>query len=93
MTDETKNQFLENELIKSLVDEIAKERDDEVLYQIYKNIGWHEVKLRVWPDRERGAEIWYWCRDHLAGEYYSCSGLGYLFALESDAMIFTLRWS
>jgi hypothetical protein len=90
--DEKKSHWIEDEIIKLLADEIAKEQDASMLYELYKNIGWYEVKPRDWHDRDRAAEIWQWCRDHLASEYYSSSGLGYLFAQESDAMMFTLRW-
>jgi hypothetical protein len=79
------------EVARLLAREIAQERDAVVLYQLYKNVGWHEVRLG-WRDRSTTAEISRWCRDSVAGNYYGGGESGWLFELESDAVLFTLRW-
>lgn len=83
---------MEKDLAELMAQEIAKERDAEVLYQLYKTIGWLEINLHKWCDRDEASEIYCWCRDHLTGKHYYMGG-GWLFELESDAVLFALRWS
>lgn len=91
--DEIKFYELGKEVAKSIADKLAKERNAAMLYELYERIGWHEVKLHTWHDRDEASEIWCWCRDHLTGQHYYHLGNGWLFELESDAILFMLRWS
>jgi hypothetical protein len=81
---------------QEIADKMAKELQEEIdwgiLCDMFKNVGWTEIKL-TWSDMtaSRAHEIKEWCRSNLKG-HYKGRGCTWLFELEKDATMFILKW-
>lgn len=79
---------IQDELVKTLSDEIAKEIDFGFLADIYTQSGWTEIKF---TPSGRYFEIDAWCKENTAGVHGY--GSRWLFKDEKDITMFILRWS
>jgi hypothetical protein len=86
---------LEDELMDILAEEIAKEIDAEILFSMYKNMGWYPVEnchnLSFNHTALKQVELWLTtiCSD----AYHIKSHTDYIFKSKEDALMFQLKWS
>lgn len=81
---------LEAELAKTLQEEI----DWEVMQDILTSVGWTKIET-AWPHRMSETDAHFvkeWSRNNLQGHYKGRDKI-WLFELEKDAILFSLRWS
>ena len=83
---------LEDELARVMSEEIAKEIDSEVLFGVYKELGWQAVVLDSLGSRKRSIDILEWCAIHCNGHYHN-SGRKFVFEDSKDALLFILAWN
>lgn len=79
---------IEDELVKTLSDEISKEIDFGISAELFNQIGWTEIKF---TPSGRYFEIDAWCKENTAGVHGY--GSRWLFKDEKDITMFILRWS
>ena len=83
---------LEEEITKSLSNEIAKEIDFEILADmLIQACGWHRVELPSLLNRKRSIDIIEWCEEH-TNKHYKHQGRIFLFEDQGDAVNFALKW-
>ena len=83
---------LEDELAKTLSNEIAKEIDFGVLSDVLVNAcGWTRIELPSKFLPVSGAELHNWRKKNLTGDWKAHENV-WLFEKSEDAVIFSLRW-
>jgi len=84
------NVILEDEIAKTLGDEIAKEIDFEIMSSMVLGMGWTKVVLKpmTW---ENGSLIDLWVEQNIKGKFETM-GLVWVFEREQDANWFKMRW-
>lgn len=83
--------MLQEELLEQSAKRLAEDIDAEVLRQVYKSSGWHEVVIHWIMTHEVSSEVDKWVEEHVKGKYWN-RGLVWLFKEQRDANWFVLRW-
>jgi hypothetical protein len=82
---------LEDELMKSMADEIQKEIDGGIMMELLGANNWHKVKLYPMT-METSEEVDAWVASNTKGRHWT-QGIVWMFEQEQDAMWFNLRWA
>lgn len=82
---------LEDELAKVMSAEIAKEIDNQILFEMYKMHGWQQVVLDSLMNRKRSIDIIEWLEQNCKGKYFQ-NGRSFVFENDKDALVFILTW-
>ena len=93
LTDRTAGEpFIEDEVTKHLGEEMQKEIDRNVLFDLM-TIDWHTVKLPRFVDNNHAIDIQYWLRDNVKNNKdWLQNGATFAFRNDKDAMWFKLVW-
>ena len=86
---------LEDEILSMMANEIQKEIDASVLFEMYKDLGWYPVEACKNLSFNKPAldQIEQWLTNLCEGKYHVKSHTDYIFELQGDAMMFKLKWS
>lgn len=86
---------LSNDIMDILAEEIRKEIDAEVLFQLFKNQGWHPIVncRNLSFNHTALKEVEQWLTTMTSGKYHIKSHTDYIFELQEDAVMFALKWS
>ena len=82
---------IEQQLSDILAKEIANEIDREVLWNMLKESGWHQVVIDRLTDNNHAIDITFWLEKNIKNRYER-NGREFLFSAERDAITFILRW-
>ncbi len=82
---------LEDEIAKTMSEEIAKEIDFEVLSGMLVSLGWKKVILTRFFSRKHAINILMWCEENIKHPFEH-HGSTFVFQDQSDAVNFTLKW-
>lgn len=83
--------LLEERLAEEAARVMQSELDAEIIRNMLKEIGWHEVVLSPMT-HEKGVMIDDWVRNQVKGRCHFAHGLVWLFENDQDAMWFKLKW-
>mgnify|MGYP006277333851 CR=1 FL=1 len=82
---------LEDEISKTLASEIQREIDNNVLFTMLMELGWHKVQISRFIDNKHAVDITYWLKENIRRPYER-NGSVFVFQEEKDANWFKLRW-
>ncbi len=82
---------LEDEIAKTMSEEISKEIDFEILSGMLVSLGWKKVTLTRFFSRKHAINILMWCEEHIKHPFEH-HGSSFVFENEGDAVNFTLKW-
>lgn len=82
---------LEDEIAHGLAREMCAEIDSFILFDMLKQLGWHQVALTRFADRKHACDIMYWCEENIKHPFES-KGAVFVFEDRQDALLFTLKW-
>lgn len=82
---------LEEEMIERAGQEIAREIDREVLWDMLKSMGWTRVMISRLQDNKHAVDIKEWLAINCQGSYER-RGRDFIFEKDKDAVNFILRW-
>ena len=85
------NPGLEADLVKTLMEEIQREMDDEIIRKLYIENGWTQIKVE-YKNNQHAVEIIDWCFDTLGKNDWKRLNGYFVFRNEKDAEWFILRW-
>lgn len=83
---------LQDEIMERSAKRLAEDIDAEVLRQVFRDSGWHEVVIPWIMTHEVSAEVDKWVDENVKGAYWN-RGLVWLFKEQRDANWFVLRWN
>lgn len=88
------NNLMKNEYMDILAEEIRKEIDAEILFDILKENGWYPVVScrNLSFNRKVLAEVQEWLASKCIGKWHIKSHTDYIFERQEDAMMFSLKW-
>ena len=88
-------QGLEEKYMDILAEEIQKELNAEILFNIYKANGWYPVEncRNLSFNRSALAAVQDWLTEGCIGKWHLKSHTDYIFERQEDAMMFALKWS
>jgi hypothetical protein len=81
---------MDDELVKTLMDQIQKEMDEDIMRKLYIGNGWIPVKFHF-KDNFQAVDINNWLAETCQSKYHRL-GSDYLFEDKKDAEWFLLRW-
>lgn len=89
------NNLMQNEYMDIMAEEMRKEIDAEVMFLMLKDLGWYPVEgcRNLSFNRPALTAIQEWLTSGCEGKWHIKSHTDYIFELQSDAMMFTLKWS
>lgn len=89
------NNLMQNEYMDILAEEIRKEIDADVLFQMLKQQGWYPVVgcRNLSFNRSALTAIQEWLMSGCQGKWHIKSHTDYIFERQEDAMMFALKWS
>jgi hypothetical protein len=84
-----------NQIMDILSEEIRKEIDAGVMFDMYKELGWHPVVdcKNLSFNHKALKDVEHWLTTICAGSYHVKSHTDYIFERQDDAMMFSLKWS
>jgi hypothetical protein len=82
---------IDDELVKTLMDEIQREMDEDIMRKVYIEQGWTEVKFR-YTNNKQAVDILDWCAETLPKNQWQRLGGSFVFKDPKDAEWFLLRW-
>lgn len=87
--------FMENEYMDILAEEIRKEIDAELIFELFKSRGWYPVDdcHRLNFNQPLLKQVEEWLTTMPKGKYHIKSHTVYIFELQEDALMFKLKWS
>ena len=87
--------YINEEIMEILADEIQKEIDASILFDLYKGNGWHPVVdcKNLTFNRSELQEVEVWLTTICSGKYHVKSHTDYIFEKQEDAMMFRLKWA
>lgn len=85
---------LQDEMMDVLAKEIQKEIDAEVMFEMYKQIGWYPVVdcKNLTFNKPLLDQVEQWLSTVCTGKYHIKSHTDYIFERQDDAMMFSLKW-
>lgn len=86
-----KNLMLEEEIINNLSKEIQQDLDQEIIFTMLQDAGWHLIALERLLSMKHAVDIDEWLRNNCTSEAYRW-GRKCLFKKQQDAVLFTLKW-
>lgn len=86
---------LQDEMTRILAEEIQKEIDAGVMFEMYKSLGWYPVEdcRDLSFNRSVLTQVEAWLTTMTVGKYHIKSHTDYIFELKEDAMMFKLKWT
>ena len=82
---------MEDELVKTLMAEIQREMDDEIMRRMYLENGWTEIKFQ-YKNNKHAVDIIDWCVETFTkNQWHRLNGY-FVFKNKKDAEWFLLRW-
>lgn len=87
--------LMKNEYMDILAEEIRKEIDAEILFEIYKSNGWYPVEgcRNLSFNHKALTAVQDWLTEGCIGKWHLKSHTDYIFERQEDAMMFALKWS
>ena len=82
---------IEDDIAQRMGEEIAKEIDAQVMFEMLEAIGWTRVVCKPMV-MEKGRDIDDWIKDNIKGNIES-RGLTWMFEDSRDATAFILKWA
>lgn len=82
---------IDDELVKTLMDEIQREIDEDIMRKVYIENGWTEVKFD-YTSNKQAVDIIDWCTETLPENQWQRLGGSFVFKDPKDAEWFLLRW-
>lgn len=82
---------LEEEIATQMASELAKEIDADILFGLYKEIGWQPVVLESLGSRKKAINILEWCEANCKSGYHSV-GRKFIFEDSREALLFIMAW-
>jgi hypothetical protein len=88
------NNLMENEYIDKLAEDIRKEIDAELMFELFKTRGWYPVEdcQDLSFNYTALKEVEHWLTTSPAGRYHIKNHTTYIFERQDDAMMFALKW-
>ena len=85
---------LSDEIMDIMADEIQKEIDAEVMFNIFKSAGWYPVVdcKNLSFNKPLLDQVEAWLTTMCVGRYHIRSHTDYIFERQDDAMMFSLKW-
>lgn len=85
---------LSDEIMDIMAEEIRKEIDAEVLFEMFKRNGWYPVVdcKNLSFNKPMLDQVEHWLRTMCVGKYHIKSHTDYIFERQDDAMMFSLKW-
>lgn len=89
------NNLMKNEYMDILAEEIRKEIDAEVMFEMLKDKGWYPVVgcRNLSFNRTALTQIQEWLTSGCLGKWHIKSHTDYIFERQEDAVMFALKWS
>jgi hypothetical protein len=86
---------LPDKIIDIMAEEIQKEIDAEILFQIYKAGGWYPVEKchNLTFNKPALTAVQDWLIEGCIGQWHIKSHTDYIFERQEDALMFALKWS
>jgi len=86
---------LSDEIMDIMAEEIRKEIDAEILFEMFKQSGWYPVVdcRNLSFNHSALKEVERWLTTSCAGKYHIKSHTDYIFERKEDALMFSLKWS
>jgi hypothetical protein len=81
----------EDEIAKTMSEEITKEIDFEILSGMLVSLGWKKVTLTRFFSRKHSINILMWCEENIKHPFEHF-GSTFVFQDQGDAVNFTLKW-
>lgn len=89
------NDLVQKEYMDILAEEIRKEIDAELMFELFKTRGWHPVTdcRNLSFNYTALKHVEKWLTTMCAGKYHIKCHTDYIFELPEDAVMFKLKWS
>lgn len=86
---------LEKEMMRAFAEELQKEIDASVMFDMYKELGWYPVENchNLSFNHPALKQVEAWLTDMATGKYHIKSHTDYIFEKQEDALMFQLKWS
>jgi len=86
---------LPDKIMDIMAEEIQKEIDADILFEMYKSNGWYPVEncRNLSFNRPALTAVQEWLTTGCAGKWHIRSHTDYIFEKKEDAMMFALKWS
>lgn len=86
---------LQDEMMRVLAEEIQKEIDAGVMFEMYKSMGWYPVEdcRNLSFNHLALKQVEEWLNTMCSDSYHIKSHTDYIFKSKEDAMMFKLKWS
>ena len=81
----------DDELVKTLMDEIQREMDEDIMRKVMLQNGWTEVKFH-YTNNKQAVDIKNWCSETFTKNQWQRLGGSFVFKDPKDAEWFLLRW-
>jgi hypothetical protein len=78
-----------NQIVQEAGDWLMECHDFEVLAG---QLAWHRIDINRLQDNRHAVDIAYWLTENCTGDYHR-TGRYFLFASQTDAVLFQLRWT
>lgn len=82
---------LTDEVCDILSDEIQREIDNGIMFEMLEGCGWHPVKLNRFNSREHSVDVSDWLDKNNIRDFWA-NGSQFLFKHHRDAVLFALKW-
>ena len=83
---------IDDELVKTLMDQIQKELDEDIMRRILIEEGWIDVPF-TYLSNKQAVDIIDWCVDTLTKDSWKRLSRSFVFKDPKDAEWFILRWA
>ncbi len=85
----------QEEYMDILAEEIRKEIDAEIMFELFKTQGWYPVEdcQNLSFNHKALKQVEEWLTTMPAGKYHIKSHTDYIFQLKEDALMFKLKWT
>ena len=81
----------DDELVKTLMNEIQREMDEDIMRKLYIELGWTEIKFH-YTNNKQAVDIIDWCIETLPKKQWQRLSGSFVFKDPKDAEWFLLRW-
>ena len=82
---------IDDELVKTLMDQIQKEMDEDIMRKVYIEQGWTEIVFK-YKNPKHAVDIMDWCWVTFTQNQWKRLGGSFVFKNKKDAEWFLLRW-
>jgi hypothetical protein len=80
-----------DEMAKDAAKRMAEDIDREILWDLFKGVGWTRFKISRLTDNNHAVDITNWLDENCKGKFER-NGAEFLFEDSKDAVLFMMRW-